>query len=61
MVIAIEPMINLGSANVVTLEDGWTVETADGLPSAHYENTVAITAEGPLLLTHPGRHGPVRL
>ncbi len=54
-------MINLGSANVVTLEDGWTVETADGLPSAHYENTVAITAEGPLLLTHPGRHGPVRL
>jgi len=60
MVIAIEPMINLGSANVLTLEDGWTVETADGLPSAHYENTVAITAAGPVLLTLPGGRGPVR-
>lgn len=60
MVIAVEPMINLGTANVMTLEDGWTVETADGLPSAHYENTIAITAEGPILLTLPGRSGPVR-
>lgn len=51
MVIAIEPMINLGTANVVQLDDGWTVETADGKPSAHYENTVAITENGPRLLT----------
>lgn len=51
MVLAIEPMINLGTANVVQLDDGWTVETADGKPSAHYENTVAITDNGPRLLT----------
>jgi methionyl aminopeptidase len=51
MTIAIEPMINLGTADVVQLSDGWTVETADGKPSAHYENTIAITAEGPRLLT----------
>lgn len=51
MTIAIEPMINLGTADVVQLSDGWTVETADGLASAHYENTVAITDGQPRLLT----------
>ncbi len=42
MVIAIEPMINLGKKNVVTKKDGWTVETLDGKPSAHFEHTIAI-------------------
>ena len=54
MTIAIEPMINLGVADVVQLDDGWTVETADGKPSAHYENTVAITEGEPRLLTLHG-------
>ncbi len=51
MALAIEPMINLGTAAVRQLADGWTVVTLDGLPSAHYENTVAITPDGPKLLT----------
>lgn len=51
MVLAIEPMINEGTFNVKELADGWTVITADGRLSAHYENTVAITENGPLLLT----------
>jgi len=51
MVIAIEPMINAGSAEVKSLADGWTVITADGSLSSHYEHTVAITEEGPILLT----------
>lgn len=51
MTIAIEPMINLGTADIVQLSDGWTVEAADGKPSAHYENTVAITEGAPVLLT----------
>lgn len=51
MVLAIEPMLNLGSPDVETLEDAWTVVTADRLPSAHFEHTVAITAEGPRVLT----------
>ena len=51
MVIAIEPMINVGGPDVVELPDGWTVKTADRSLSAHYENTVAITDEGPILLT----------
>ncbi len=51
MVLAIEPMINVGTFNVKELSDGWTVITADGKLSAHYENTVAITENGPLLLT----------
>jgi methionyl aminopeptidase len=42
MVIAIEPMINLGSRNVVQEMDGWTVRTADRMPSAHYEHTIAV-------------------
>ncbi len=51
MTIAIEPMINLGTAKVITQPDGWTVLTADGGLSAHYENTVAITDDGPIILT----------
>lgn len=51
MVIAIEPMINLGTVEVRELDDGWTVKTADGSLSAHYENTVAITPDGPIFLT----------
>ncbi len=51
MVLAIEPMINLGTYKVVVLEDGWTVVTADRKPSAHFEHTVAITANGPRVLT----------
>ena len=51
MVLAIEPMINMGSDDVKTLPDGWTVKTADGSLSAHYENTVALTPNGVLVLT----------
>lgn len=51
MALAIEPMLNLGTAAVRTLPDGWTVVTLDGKFSAHYENTVAITAAGPEILT----------
>ena len=51
MTIAVEPMINLGTYKVEMLDDGWTVVTADGKPSAHYENTVAITESGVEILT----------
>ena len=51
LVLAIEPMINLGSEKVKILEDGWTVITADGRPSAHFEHTIAITQNGPEILT----------
>ena len=51
MVLAIEPMINLGNHNVKTLKDGWTVVTVDSSLSAHYENTVAILSDGPEILT----------
>lgn len=51
MVIAIEPMVNAGTGRVIDQPDGWTVITADGKLSAHYEHTVAITDEGALLLT----------
>ena len=51
MVLAIEPMINTGVYNVKVLENGWTVVTVDGKPSAHYEHTVAITDGEPELLT----------
>lgn len=51
MTLAIEPMINAGTANVKWLDDDWTVVTADGRLSAHYENTVLITKDGPVLLT----------
>lgn len=51
MALAIEPMINMGTHQVRTLRDGWTVVTLDGKPSAHFENTVAITPDGPVVLT----------
>jgi methionyl aminopeptidase len=51
MVFAIEPMINMGSAEVKILKDGWTVETVDRLPSAHFEHTVLITKGKPEILT----------
>ena len=51
MVLAIEPMINAGGAEVRSLEDGWTVVTLDGAMSAHFEHTVAVTEDGPLILT----------
>lgn len=53
MVIAIEPMINMGTHEVRTMPDGWTVVTADGQPSAHFEHTVAITEHGPEIMTKP--------
>lgn len=52
MVLAIEPMINAGRAEVKVLEDGWTAVTVDGSVSAHFEHTVAITKDGPLILTN---------
>lgn len=51
MTIAIEPMINMKGAGVKTLDDGWTVLTVSGLPSAHFEHTVAITDNGPVIMT----------
>ena len=51
MVIAIEPMITMGTYECKTLPNGWTVITADHEPAAHYENTVAITEDGPVILT----------
>jgi len=50
-VFAVEPMINIGSHHTKTLKDGWTVVTVDGKPSAHVEHTIAITEEGPEVLT----------
>jgi methionyl aminopeptidase len=51
MVLAIEPMVNAGVYNVKVVDNGWTVVTVDGKPSAHYENTVAVTDGEPELLT----------
>lgn len=51
MVLAIEPMVNLGAWHTKILSDGWTVVTQDGKPSAHFEHTVAITKNGPEILT----------
>lgn len=51
MTVAIEPMVNAGEAKVRTLSDGWTVVTADGKLSAHYENSIAITDGEPIILT----------
>lgn len=55
MTIAIEPMINEGGAAVRTMPDGWTVKTCDGKLSAHFENTIAITEDGPVILTTPSQ------
>jgi methionyl aminopeptidase len=54
MALAIEPMVTLGDAETVLHDDGWTVTTADGSWAAHFEHTVAITAEGPWVLTAEG-------
>jgi methionyl aminopeptidase len=51
MVITIEPMLNAGSYHVKIDEDGWTARTRDGKLSAQYEHTIAITADGPVILT----------
>jgi methionyl aminopeptidase len=51
MVLAIEPMVNMGRPAVKVLQDGWTAVTRDGSLSAHFEHTVAVTREGPLVLT----------
>jgi methionyl aminopeptidase len=51
MVLAIEPMVNMGNWEVEILDNGWTVVTKDKLPSAHFEHTVAITENGPVVLT----------
>jgi methionyl aminopeptidase len=51
MALAIEPMVTLGTGDTITLEDGWTVVTADGSAAAHFEHTVAVTADGPWVLT----------
>jgi len=55
LVIAIEPMVNVGRRHIRTLTDGWTVVTADGSLSAHFEHTVAVTREGPRILTRRPR------
>jgi methionyl aminopeptidase len=51
MTVAIEPMINLGYRRVIQLKDGWTIITADGLPSAHFEHDVALIDGKPKLLS----------
>ena len=51
MVLALEPMVNMGTWRVKILDDGWTVVTEDGKPSAHFEHSVAITSEGPMVLS----------
>lgn len=51
MVIAVEPMLNLGSKEIYMLDDDWTIETEDGSPSAHFEHTVAVTKDGYQILT----------
>ena len=53
MTLAIEPMVNLGGAAILQLNDGWTVKTRDGKLSAHYENTILITDGEPEILTAP--------
>lgn len=51
MVIAVEPMLNLGSRHIYMEEDGWTIKTEDGQPSAHFEHTVLVTDDGYVILT----------
>ena len=53
IVIAVEPMVNLGTKRVIAESDHWTMSTADGKPSAHFEHTLAITEEGVRILTEP--------
>ena len=51
MILAIEPMVNLGKAGIKMLDDDWTVVTADGGPSSHFEHTVLVTEDEPEILT----------
>ena len=51
MCIAIEPMVNIGQKEIYTADDGWTIFTKDGKPSAHFEHTIAITSDGPIILS----------
>jgi methionyl aminopeptidase len=60
MTLAIEPMVNAGTYRVRLDDDGWTVRTADGRPSAHFEHTVLITADGAEILTTNGEAGPYK-
>jgi len=57
MVLAIEPMINIGDYHVFTDKDAWSVKTKDGLASAHFEHTIAITSKGPVICTLPEGQG----
>jgi methionyl aminopeptidase len=58
MVLAIEPMVNVGRPAVKVLGDGWTAVTKDGSLSAHFEHTVAVTKNGPLILTRRTMSAP---
>ena len=51
LVLAVEPMVNMGTEQVVTLRDHWTVVTKDGLPSVHVEHTLALTSDGVVVIT----------
>ena len=57
LVIAVEPMVNMGTKKVRAMPDHWTQSTQDGLPSAHFEHTVAVTEKGPWVLTAPPGEG----
>ena len=54
MVIAVEPMLTLGSPRIFIHDNDWTIDTADGRPSAHFEHTVVVTADGYKILTGTG-------
>jgi methionyl aminopeptidase len=56
MVLAIEPMVNEGTADLEILDDGWTAVTADGKLSAHFEHSIAIVAAGPEILSELNHH-----
>ena len=57
MCIAIEPMINLGNREIYTSKDGWTILTVDGKVSAHFEHTIAIMEDGPVILSEVKNNG----
>lgn len=59
MCIAIEPMINLGAKEIVTDSDGWTIRTADGKSSAHFEHTITITSSDPVVLSKDSKSGKI--
>jgi len=61
MVFAIEPMVNMGGYDVETLEDGWTTVTKDGSLSAHFEHSVAITEDGPIILSMSDGSGSIMI